>query len=280
MSLSRRMAEYGFETNSDYSLPVRMLLERPSATLRVLNITGESGRRKTAFANALALALEWPHLLYHDFGQQQAAAVVSDEDGHEHPPIKPFDRVMSEACALSEGEKTVVILDQLHLTAFAEHLRLYEFVKSREWHYLDSTALAHSGNLLLMLISEEPVYHSLQKLSLRVWVDSAGSGRPDYQPADFGRSPRIGETMDALADLFEALGVVPTPSEYEKILYDLEHFVRTPDALVQSIYGWTEGVERARFRTPAVIDQLAQVIETLYRFLGVESLDHEPGEAS
>lgn len=273
MSLTARMAEFGFETNEDYSLPLRMLMERPASTVRTLNITGEAGRRKTAFANALAAALDVPHALYHDFAQHAPLELPVDNPEGSHPPIDPFDRAMSEGCALSEGERTIVILDQLQRTTFSQHLRLYEFVKTREWDYLDTTAVANLSNLLLFVISEEPLYHSLQKLSLRVWVDAAGSGRPPYVPADFDRGPRIAQTMERLADVFELLDVVPTRSEYQKILFDIDNFVRTPQALIKSIYGWTEGVDYARFKAPAVIDQVERAIQAVHDYIGVESLD-------
>ncbi len=267
------MAAYGFETNEDYSLPLRLLLERPTCTVRTLNVTGEAGRRKTAFANALAAALPYPHVLYHDFDRHALPATPVVEDGERMPAIDPFDRVMSEACAYSEGDRCIVILDQLHRTSFAEHLRLYEFLKTGEWFYLDTSARANLDYLLLFVISEEPLYHSLQKLSLRVWVDASASGRPSYRPEDFGCDPRIAQVMERLADLFELLGVVPTRSEYEKILYDIEHFVRTPQALAKSLFGWTEGLDHDWFKAPAVIDALQAVIDALHLWMGVENLD-------
>lgn len=273
MSLTQRMAEFGFETNEDYSLPLRLLMERPAESVRMLNITGEAGRRKTAFANALAAALDVPNVLYHDFAQHEPVDAPSDSPQGSHPPIDPFDRAMSEGCALSEGERTIVILDQLQRTTFSQHLRLYDFVKSLEWSYLDTTAVANLNNLLLFVISEEPLYHSLQKLSLRVWVDAAGSGRPPYVPADFDRGMRVAQTMERLADVFELLDVVPTRSEYDKILFDIDNFVRTPQALIKSIYGWTEGVDYARFKAPAVIDRVHLAIEAIHQYIGVESLD-------
>lgn len=273
MSLTQRMAEFGFETNEDYSLPLRLLLERPAQSVRTLNITGEPGRRKTAFANALAAAMDVPHVLYHDFAQHESSDAAASTGQAQHPPIDPFDRVMSEGSALSEGERTIVILDQLQRTTFAQHLRVYEFVKTLEWHYLDTSAQANIDKLLLFVISEEPVYHSLQKLSLRVWVDAAGSGRPAYVPEDFGRGLRMAQTMERLADLFEVLDVVPTRSEYAKILFDIDHFVRTPQALIKSIYGWTEGVDYARFNAPAVLARVEQAIDAIHQYIGMESVD-------
>ena len=61
------MAEFGFESNEDYEFQLRALFAAPHGTCARLARGGESGRRKTAFANALARALEYPHILYHDF---------------------------------------------------------------------------------------------------------------------------------------------------------------------------------------------------------------------
>ena len=66
-SLRDKLARYGFESNDDYEFQVRCLLESPTRALRTLNIEGDSGRRKSAFATALGRALEFPHLLYLDF---------------------------------------------------------------------------------------------------------------------------------------------------------------------------------------------------------------------
>ncbi|MFZ0790821.1 MAG: hypothetical protein WAM94_14520, partial [Chromatiaceae bacterium] len=69
-SLREKLAQHGFESNDDYEFQVRCLLESPIRTLRALNITGDGERRKTAFATALARALEFPHCLYHDFTEK------------------------------------------------------------------------------------------------------------------------------------------------------------------------------------------------------------------
>ncbi len=66
-SLREKLAQHGFESNDDYEFQVRCLLESPTRTLRTLNIEGDGERRKTAFSTALARALEFPHVLYHDF---------------------------------------------------------------------------------------------------------------------------------------------------------------------------------------------------------------------
>ena len=85
MSLRRRLAEFGFESNDDYTFQIDCLMRAEIAHLRTLHIAGESGRRKTALANALAQALDFPRILYHDFAQPEPAAapiiITSSEDG-------------------------------------------------------------------------------------------------------------------------------------------------------------------------------------------------------
>ena len=66
-SLIEKLTEHGFESNDDYEFQVRCLLETPTSGIRALNIEGDGERRKTAFANALARALDFPQILYHDF---------------------------------------------------------------------------------------------------------------------------------------------------------------------------------------------------------------------
>ena len=104
------MARHGFESNDDYDYQVRCLLASDLRTIRCLDIEGDSGRRKTAFASALGHALEYPRILYHDFTQQNPPLPdvilppTKDEQGREEPPIDPFDQIVSEACAFSEAE--------------------------------------------------------------------------------------------------------------------------------------------------------------------------------
>lgn len=176
-SLRRRMAEHGFESNDHYEDQVRCLLNYRTDGLRCLNVDGESNRRKTAFASALAHALEYPHILYYDFTQHTDPMAkvevenLPDEEGETQHPVGPFDRAVSEACAYSEAEKTILIVDQLQAAEFREHIRIFRLVETAEWEYSLATLNAHPRNLLLFLISEEPLYHSLQKVSFRVWTD-------------------------------------------------------------------------------------------------------------
>lgn len=279
MSLRDRMTEHGFESNIDYGYHVRCLLSQPADHIPALNVEGDSGRRRTAFATALAAALEYPRCVYHDFTQEHdpLAAVkpvpAGDEDGRQEPPIPAFERAMSDACAFSEGEKTVLILDQLQAADFREHLRLYRFIVERQWQFRDATFAANPQNLILMLISEESLYHSLQKVSFSVWVPRAAVGESDYRPEDFGLGPEAADVMAALGGLFRELGVQPTPSEFRRLLNDIHHNVRTADELLHSIYGWTEGVDRVLLTSERIQRRAAEVMPLIEEYVGVEHVE-------
>ena len=60
MTLKQRLADFGFESNEDYEFQLRLLFDAQIAHLRCVDISGDSGRRKTAFAQALARAVEQP----------------------------------------------------------------------------------------------------------------------------------------------------------------------------------------------------------------------------
>ncbi|HYN76184.1 MAG TPA: hypothetical protein VES73_00125, partial [Lamprocystis sp. (in: g-proteobacteria)] len=168
-SLREKMAQHGFESNDDYEFQVRCLLEGPTRTLRTLNIDGDGERRKSAFATALARALEFPHCLYLDFTENHPVQPdvilppTQDELGREEPPIEPLDQTVSEACAQSEGEPTVLILDQLQAADFREHIRIHRLIADCFWDVRGGRYYANPRHLLLFLISESPLYHSLQK---------------------------------------------------------------------------------------------------------------------
>lgn len=278
-NLRERMAEHGFESNIDYAYHVRCLLSQPVDQVPALSVEGDSGRRKTAFATALAAALEYPQQVYHDFTQvsDPPPRVVpppsKDEEGREEPPIPAFERVMSDACAFSEGEKTVLILDQLQAADFRDHIRLYHFLVESEWHARDATFVANPQNLIVLLISEEPLYHSLQKASFSAWVPRASVGESDYTPADFGLGPEAGDLMAALGDLFRQLGVQPTPSEFRKLLHDIRHNVRTAEELGHSIYGWTEGVDRTLLLSERIQRRIATIMPLIEDYVGVEHVE-------
>lgn len=278
-SLRERMTQYGFESNIDYGYHLRCLLSQPADHVPALNVEGDSGRRRTAFANALAGALEYPRCVYHDFTQEQDPAAATapqpkpDEDGRQEPPVPAFERAMSDACAFSEGERTVLILDQMQAADFREHLRLYRFIVEREWQFRDAVFTANPNNLLVMLISEESLYHSLQKVSFSVWVPRASVGESDYQPEDFGLGPEASALMEALGALFRELGVQPTPSEFHRLLNDIHHNVRTAEELLTSIYGWTEGIERQLLMSDRLQQRAASIMPLIEEYVGVEHVE-------
>lgn len=265
--LRERMAEHGFESNDDYAFPIRCLLESPTTELRALNIEGDSDRRKTAFATALANALGW-HLIYHDFSERSPPLPElilppsRDELGREEPPIDRLDQVVSEACAYSEGVTTALVLDQLQMADFREHLRIHRLICDRFWTFRGARFYANASNLLVLLISEEPLFHSLQRVSFRVWVGRASARQIDYQPSDFGLAETARPLFAALSDLFRHLGSGPTRSELARILHAIARQVRCADDLAHSLYGWTEGLDRQRLLEPATRPLLERVVES------------------
>lgn len=278
MSLRHRLADHGFESNADYDYALRCLFDAELAHLRLLHVDGRGGRRKTAFANALAHALDYPHILYHDFARADppaAALPVQLDDGSLGPPepgLTPFERAVSEACAYSEAARTVLILDQLQAADFADQLRLTGFAGSGEWTAGAATVIANRRHLLLVLLSEDPLYHSLARLSYRVWTDSDRAFL-DFRPEDFGLAPDAAELFDSLAQLFGALGSSPTVSEFGRLLQDLLHRVRSEEQLRQSLFGWTEHIERARLYAPDVTPQLAAVVDAIGRYHGLDHIE-------
>jgi hypothetical protein len=278
MSLRRQLAAHGFESNDDYEFALRSLFSAELPHLRTLHVDGAGGRRKTAFANALANALEYKHVLYHDFSQEIVAApaqAVVMEDGTLSAPEaapEPFDRAVTEACAFSEAERTILILDQLQAADFADHIRLYQFATSREWSGPTGSVRANPKNLLLVLISEQPLYHSLAKVSYRVWTD-AQRAYLDYRPEDYGLGPDAQLLFAKLAEVFEAAQASPTPSEFQHLLQDLLRHVRSEDQLRQAIFGWTEGVERSRLYSPDLTPLLTAAVDALAHYLGHDHIE-------
>ena len=283
--LQEKMAIHGFESNDDYEYQVRCLIRNPADGIRCLNVEGDSTRRKTAFAYALAQALEYPHILYHDFTQQnppQAEIILppsKDERGLKAADIEPLDQIVSEACAFSLAEDTILILDQLQAADFREHIRIYKLLQNAEWQSRDATYYAHRKHFLVFLISEDSLYHSLQKSSFRVWVKRVSDQRVDYQPAEFGLGEEAREMMQALAELFDVLGVTPTRSEYRKLLNDVHMSIRTGEYLRHSIYGWTEGVDRTLLYSDELTPLVQKVTASIQEYIGVDEMEMTLAEA-
>lgn len=279
MSLRRRLAEYGFEANEDYEFPLRCLLESQPRGLRCLHVAGDSGRRKTAFAQALGQAWEYPQVVYVDCARPAPPAPVVvvnlDEEGGAEPesaPLTPFERAITEASAYSEADRTMLIIDQLQALDFPDQLRLYRFVQDREWVAAGATVYAHPRNLLVLLISEEALYHPLQKCSFRVWTDPA-SGPLDFKPEDFGLGRDARWLLEALGRVFVALGSGPTLSEYALLLDDVRHRIRTVDHLRTALYGRIEHLSRELLLAPETDALLAEAVAEINRWIGVDEIE-------
>jgi len=278
MSLKQAMAEFGFESGESYDYAINCFLNNPTQNIRYLYIDGEPGRRKTAFAHALAQAMAYPHILYYEFGrdplQPRQVRIVEGEELAEEPPTEPFDKIMTEACAQSEAESTIVIIDQLHKAEFRQHLRLYEFCKSKVWSYSDVNFYANPVNLLVFLLSDEPVYHSLQQVSFRVWVNPVNTGNELPTTAGLGIETSNEAWLKPLNQLFDQIGLIPSASEYKRLAYDIEQHVRCVEELITSIYGWVEHADRQLLESPRLRQDLEKVITGLESTLTIhESIE-------
>jgi hypothetical protein len=272
--LKQQLAEYGFESREDYDYAVQCLLNSHTENIRCLNVDGDPGRRKTAFAHALAQVMDVGHVLYYEFGTEktlsQIVRVVDGEDVSEEPPTQPFDRVMTEASTLSEAEKTILILDQLQLAPFQQHIRLYEFIKSKQWSYSDVSFYANSANLLIFIISSEPLYHSLQQISFRIWVGAQAESMDKLQPDELGLDEGCREWLEALSALLFELGCTPSISECQKLTYDIERYVRTEEQLRISIFGWIENIDRKRLNSRPVAVYVRKVMTAVEDNLSIQ----------
>lgn len=272
--LNKKLAEFGFESRESYDYAIQCFLHNPSDNIRCLNVDGDPGRRKTAFAHALAQAMAYDHVLYFEFGQDKPGPLMvrirDGEEVPEEPPTSSFDRIMTEACALSEAEKTILILDQIHLAEFRQHIRLYEFTKNKIWAYSDVKFYANATNLLVFMISSEPVYHSLQQSSFRIWISSQVGDAEVVQPEDLGLDEACREWLEPLNDLFNQLGVSPSLSEYKRLAHDIEQSVRTTEQLKTSIFGWIENVDRQRLAGNSMKLPLSRVIDAIQASLSIQ----------
>lgn len=278
MGLRQQLAEHGFESNDDYEFQIRSLLNAGIDHLRCLQICGDSGRRKTALASALAQALAFPRMLYFDFTQPEPppepATISAEEDAisSNEPAIGLFERCVLEACAFSEAERCILILDQLQAALFHDQIKLFEWVRTGQWQAASGTVRAHSPNLLVVLISEQPIYHSLAHLSYRIWAD-ASSGRFDYRPDEFGLDHSASNLFMALAELFLSLSTTPTHSELRHIIDDALHHVRTSEQLRHCIFGWMERIDREQLNAPSMSAALQQVVDEVCELVGVDEIE-------
>lgn len=278
MSLRHALAHHGFESNTDYGFALDCLFATELEHLRCLHVDGSAGRRKTAFANALGQALDYPQVLYHDFSQPEpvaAALPVQLDDGSLGPaeaPLSAFERAVTEACAYSESERCLLIFDQLQAAAFADQLKLTDFLRTGEWTSPAGSVLAHRKRLLVALISDGALYHSLARLSYRIWTD-AERAHLDYRPEDHGLDAAAAPLFAALSALFDVLEISPTPSEFQRLLADLLQRAYTLDQLRQALFGHTEGLERDRLYADAALSGLDEALEALNAYRGVDHIE-------
>lgn len=279
ISLRETMAQFGFESNDDYEFQIRCLLDDPLDRIRTLNIDGDGERRKTAFANALAYALAFPRILYHDFSEKEppppdvVLPPTKDEMGVSEQPVDPLDDIVSKACAFSEAEPTILILDQIHHAEFREHLRLHRLIRDKRWKIAETPYFANPRNLLLFLISEEPLYHSLQTESYRVWINRVSARQVSYAPHEFGLEPDAEPLFAAIAELLEALDSPLTRSEMRLVLRDLHMNVRTVEHLRHCLYGRAEAIERERLFSDDTLHPLKRVVDAIEAYLGTECIE-------
>lgn|GEM_PF-380515 len=277
-SLREKMASNGFESNDDYEFQTRCLLTAPTDKIRTLCIEGDCERRKTAFATALAHSLDFTRILYHDFSDRtppQPELVLpdtQDDYGRKEPAIEPLDDIASQACAFSEAEPTILIMDQLQMADFREHIRIHRLIRDRQWLIRDAPYYANAHNLVLFLISEETFYHSLRRASFRVWVSRVSQRRIDFRPAEFGLEDSAIPLFDALSDLFRALEATPTRGEFAYLLHDLTEQVQTEMHLRHALFGRFEGIDRERLYGDTANPQLDRVIDRLRDYLGSEPI--------
>jgi hypothetical protein len=268
------LAQYGFSSDESYDHAVRCFLTSQGDTMRCLNVDGNSGRRRTAFANALAHSLGADQVLYYEFGREkpvpQIIRIQEGEEIIEEPPVEAFDRILTEACAQSEAEHTVLILDQLHKTQFLNHIRLYEFIKTGVWAYSDVQYQANMQNIKLFLISDEKLYHSLHTVSFRVRVNEHDSQSVKLMASDLGLNEDDCDWFLPLQNLLSALGVTPTHDEYRKLIYDIEQQVRNAHQLKITLYGWLEKVDWEDLEAEKIQPYLEKTLDAIQQSLEIQ----------
>lgn len=271
--LKSSLAEHGFTSTESYDHAVSCFLNNPTSQIRCMNVDGDCGRRRTAFAHALANALEASQVLYYEFGKDkrvpQIIRIQEGEEVVEEPPVEALDRILTEACAQSEGEPTVLILDQLHKTQFLNHIRLYEFIQSGLWRYGDVQYQANLMNLKVLLISDEPLYHSLQGSAFRIWINGTNHSSIQISAADLGLEEDSCGWLVALEKLLAQLKLSPTLEEYQRLAFDIEEQVRNEHQLKVSLFGWLENVDWEQLESEEMLPYLSDVLQAIQQGLDV-----------
>lgn len=280
LSLKQRMEQFGFVSHKDYEYALRCMHNSAAGHIKTLNIEGEPGRRKTAFANALAHALEYKNIRYYEFGLEDKSPILIQVDKNEQTidaeALEDFEKIIIEICALSEAETTILILDQLHLANFKDHMSLNSFITSKIWNSNDNQYVANPTNLIIMLISETEIYHALQQCSFKIWVDSLHQPGKPPSHMELELEASADEWIIALSEIFTALNINPTLNAYQKIAYDIEHHVRSADQLKISIYGWVEGITYPSLFSEEIEPLFHHAQVAIMNYIGIE----EPIELS
>jgi len=271
--LKLSLSKYGFNSTESYDHAVRCFLGNPNESIRCMNVDGNCGRRRTAFAHALAYSLDVPHVLYYEFGKDKAVPqIIRIQEGEEvieEPPVDAFDRILTEACAQSEAEQTILIIDQLHKTQFLNHIRLYEFLRSGVWHYSDVSYQANPHNLKVFLLSNEDLYHSLQGSSFRLWVHDSNESAAQISAIDLGLDDKTCLWFKPLQALFKKLMLAPTLTEYQHLIFDIEEQVRNEHQLKVSLFGWLENVNKETLESDEVRPYLEEILQAIQQGLDV-----------
>ena len=272
--LKPHLSQHGFTSGESYDHAVRCFLTNPTEHIRCLNVDGGCGRRRTAFANALAYALEATQVLYYEFGKDkpvpQIIRIQEGEEIIEEPAVDAFDRVLTEACAQSEAEQTVLVLDQLHKTQFLNHLRLHEFIQTGIWRYSNVQFQANLRNLKVFLISDEPLYHSLQGSSFRIWVSDTNAAKLSVSATDIGMDEQHCGWLAPLQKLFQFLGISPTIEEYRRLAFDIDQQVRNQHQLKVSLFGWLESIQQEQLQGDDVQPYLDDILLAIQQGLDVQ----------
>lgn len=272
-SLKSLLSQNGFTSSESYDHAVQCFLSNPTDHIRCMHVDGDCGRKRTAFAHALANALRAPQVMYYEFGKDKAVPqIIRIQEGEEiieEPPIEALDRILTEACAQSEAEQTVLILDQLHKTQFLNHIRLYEFLQTGLWCYGDVQYQANLSNLSVYLVSDEPLYHSLQSCSFRLWISEANRAVTVVSAEDLGLNEKNCQWLLPVQKLLGKINLSPTLEEYQRLAFDIEQHVHNKQQLKVSLFGWLENIDRRKLESEELQAYLDDVLEAIMLGKGI-----------
>ncbi|RDH83041.1 MAG: hypothetical protein DIZ80_12330 [endosymbiont of Galathealinum brachiosum] len=267
------LSQNGFTSSESYDHAVQCFLSNPTDHIRCMHVDGDCGRKRTAFAHALANALCASQIMYYEFGKDksipQIIRIQEGEEIIEEPPVEALDRILTEACAQSEAEQTVLILDQLHKTQFLNHIRLYEFLQTGLWRYSDVQYQANLSNLSVYLISDEPLYHSLQSCSFRLWISEVNRAVITVSAEDLGLNEQNCQWLLPVQKLLGKINLSPTLEEYQRLAFDIEQHVHNKQQLKVSLFGWLENIDRIKLESEELQTYLDEVLEAILMGKGV-----------